>query len=236
MWYRGLLLLLLITFNTHAAKQLKSAVSGNFPNGLHARFIEYFSNQLGVEADIVQMPYARRLLELDDGSIELMVGVSGTAPIGNQTILLHPAYDTLNIGLFVLAGNETLFSEAEDMRKHLLSITRHANSDAILTAIPIEHIIPARSLEQKIEMLRKGRIDGFLHVAQSTDLRLEELGLRHEIVSASYQPQQVYQQFVAINTQSWLFEHKAKLEAIIVRGLASGDFKNIRRDYYAHTH
>ncbi|MBR9792078.1 MAG: transporter substrate-binding domain-containing protein [Gammaproteobacteria bacterium] len=236
MWYRWLLLLLLLSANTHAAKQLKSAVSGNFPNGLHAHFIKYISEQLNVEADIAHMPYARRLIELDDGSIDMMVGVSGTAPIGSHTILLKPAYDNLNIGLFVLAGNESLFAKADDMRKHLLSLTRHANSDAILSEIPAAHIVPARSLEQKIEMLLKGRIDGFLHVTQSTELRLRELGYTNNITQADYQPPEAYKQYIAVNNRSWLYAHKAELEAIIANGIANGDFQTIRRKYYAEAH
>lgn len=235
MWYRWLLLLLLLSGNTHAANQLKSAVSGNFPNGLHAHFIKYISEQLNVEADITHMPYARRLIELDDGSIDMMVGVSDTAPIGSNTILLRPAYDNLSIGLFVLAGNESLFIEAGDLRKHLLSLTRHANSDAILSEIPAAHIVPARSLEQKIEMLLKGRIDGFLHVTQSTALRLMELGYTNNITQADYQPPEVYQQYIAINNHSWLYAHKAELEAIIANGVATGAFQTIRHNYYANT-
>ena len=235
MWYRWLLLLLLLSGNTHAANQLKSAVSGNFPNGLHAHFIKYISEQLNVEADITHMPYARRLIELDDGSIDMMVGVSDTAPIGSNTILLRPAYDNLSIGLFVLAGNESLFTEADDLRKHLLSLTRHANSDAILSEIPAAHIVPARSLEQKIEMLLKGRIDGFLHVTQSTALRLMELGYTNNITQADYQPPEVYQQYIAINNHSWLYAHKAELEAIIANGVATGAFQTIRHNYYANT-
>lgn len=233
MWYRWLFVFGLFSWHSFAAPTLSSAVSGNFPDGLHARYIQYFSEQLGAQADIVLMPYARRLIELDDGTIDLMVGVSETAPVGAQTVLLQPAYDSLEIGIFVLAGNESNFTVADDLRKRLLSLTRHANSDAIIDNIPAEHIVPARSLEQKIDMLLKGRIDGFLHVAQSTSRKLNELGLTQKIVPATYQPPQSYRQYVAINTSSWLYDSKEELERIIRLGLANGDFNRIRQRYYA---
>lgn len=227
------LLLLFVTLHAHAAMQLKSAVSDNFPAGLQTRFIEYFSQQLGAEADIGYMTYARRLIELNDGNLDMMVGVSRNAPIGEHTVRLRPAYDRLKLGLFVLAGNEELLVQPEDITKRLLSLTRHAKSEAIFDLIPPENLVPARSLEQKIDMLLKGRIDGFFHIAPSTSLRLKELGLTEKIVPAIYQPTHVYEQFVAINTNSWLFAHRAALEAIIESGIANGDFDKIRHDYYA---
>ncbi|GGF61964.1 substrate-binding periplasmic protein [Alteromonas lipolytica] len=216
-----------------AAPNLNSAVSGDFPEGLQTQFIRYLSAKLNAEAVISTMPYARRLIELDDGSLDLMVGVSTSAPIGGHTVLIYPAYDSLQLGIYVLKGNENSINQAQDLRQHILSLTRYADSDAVLQDIPESHIVPARSLEQKIEMLLKGRLDAFIHVAPSTNLRLQQMGLATQIVPAAYQPSLELKQYVAVSKKSWLYQHIAKLESIISQGVANGDFAAIRREYYA---
>lgn len=214
-------------------EKIVSAVSTDFPEGLHTQIVHYLAEHLNADTDISLMPYARRLIELDSGDLNLMVGVSNTAPIGEHVIRLLPAYESLSIAIFVLAGREHEFNTMQAIQQHSIAITRYSSRQTILSSMAEENIVPARSLEQKIDMLLKHRVDSFLHVKQSTVLVLEQLGMTDNIVLADFQPPKEYEQHIAINKDSWLYAHKDKLENIIKAGIANGDFAELRKRYYA---
>lgn len=228
-----MLLLMIFSVSSYSQEKIVSAVSTDFPDGLHTQILHYLAEQLHTQADISTMPYARRLLELDSGDLDLMVGVSNTAPIGENVIRLQPAYESLSIAIFVLAGNENRFNTMESIQSHTIGVTRYTSRQTILGNMPKENIVPAHSLEQKIDLLLKHRVDSFLHVKQSTILTLEELELTNNIVLADYQPPKEYEQHIAINRNSWLWDHKDQIEKIIKNGIAKGDFAELRKRYYA---
>ncbi|MDC8832042.1 substrate-binding periplasmic protein [Alteromonas gilva] len=233
MSFRWLVLLAIVSSSVLAGPKLRSAVSPEFPTGLHYELIHYFAEKLDVPADIVLMPYARRLIEVNDGSIDLMVGVSMDVPIGEHIQRIEPPYESLKVALFVRADKADQLTSQADLRQLSIGVTMRSNIQSLFTEIPVDKTVMLPSIEQKIEMLMKGRIDGFTHIQQSTEVKLDELGLQHAITLANYQIDQVFAQHVVINKDSWLWQHKSRLEDIIKAGIACGDFAKIRQRYYA---
>lgn len=226
------LLLVLLSWGAQGEDVLRSAVSTNFPDGLHTHYLAYIANKLGVKSEVATMPYARRLLSVDNGTLDIMVGVSNTAPIGENTDRIEPAYESLSVAIFVLAGNESTINSIDSFHQYNISVTRNSSRQTILQHIPDNHIIPAVSLEQKIELLLKGRIDSFMHVKQSTLTTLITQNLYTKIRLADFQPPKEYEQHVVINKNSWLYQRKGDLEQIIRDGVAKGDFAHIRYRFY----
>lgn len=226
------LLLMLLSWSAHGKEVLRSAVSDNFPDGLHTYYLAYLANKLDVESEIGTMPYARRLLSVDNGTLDIMVGVSNTAPIGDNTLRLDPAYESLSVAIFVLAGNESSIDSINSFQQHIVGVTRSSSRQSVLENVPESHIVSVESIEQKIDLLLKGRIDSFLHVKQSTLTTLITQGLYTKIRLATFQPPQEYEQHVIINKDSWLYTRKDELEKIIRDGVANGDFAHIRHQFY----
>ena len=226
------LLVGIVSWGVHGSDVLRAAVSTNFPDGLHTQYLIYLADKLHVNYEIGTMPYARRLLSVDNGTTDIMVGVSNIAPIGSNTERLNPAYESLSLGIFVLAGNESTIQSIDSFDHLTIGVTRNASRQSLLKHVPDDHIVPAVSLEQKIDLLLKGRIDAFLHVRQGTFSRLITENLYNRIRPAHFQPPKEYEQHVAINKDSWLYLHKAELEKILRDGLANGDFAHIRHRFY----
>ncbi len=222
----------IVSWGVYGNDVLRSAVSTNFPDGLHTQYLTYFADKLHVPSEIGTMPYARRLRSIDNGTLDIMVGVSSVAPIGSNTERLNPAYESLSLAIFVLAGNESTIQSIDSFDHLTIGVTRNASRQSLLKHIPEEHIVPAVSLEQKIDLLLKGRIDAFLHVRKSTFSRLITENLYSRIRPADFQPSKELEQHVAINKDSWLYLRKAELEKILRDGLANGDFAHIRHRFY----
>ncbi|NVK58078.1 MAG: transporter substrate-binding domain-containing protein [Alteromonadaceae bacterium] len=235
MSFRWLVVLLVLSTSAVAQPKLRSAVSPDFPVGLHYELINYLAAKLDVPADIALMPFTRRLLELNNGSIDLMVGVSMDTPIGEHTQRMSPPYESLNVALFVLSENADRLSTKADLKLLNIGMTMRSSIESIMIGIPQNRTVQVPSIEQKIEMLIKGRIDAFTHIQQGAERKFKELHLQNRITLADYQIDHVFEQYVVINKDSWLWPHRSRLEYIIKTGVANGDFASIRRRYYRST-
>lgn len=61
------LLVGIVSWGVHGSDVLRAAVSTNFPDGLHTQYLVYLADKLHVDCEIGTMPYARRLLSVDNG-------------------------------------------------------------------------------------------------------------------------------------------------------------------------
>lgn len=212
---------------------IKSAVSPEFPDGLHTAYIRYIAAQLNTQTDIALIPYARRLRELNRGGIDMMVGVSNSAPIGDHVVRIDPPYESLSIAIFTRTDYPDKIDTMAALTKLSIAVTRSSSRQTILSQFDEHLIVEANDIEQKIDLLLKRRVDVFLHVKQSSLLKLEDLGLQDEIRLIDFQPPKDYEQHIAISRFSWLWDYRHQIENVIKRGITNGDFALIRRQYYA---
>ena len=219
-------------FSATADYVINASVSPEFPNGLHAKYLHYIAGKLNKDLVINPMPFARRLKSLKFGDIDIMVGLQqGHDPQGGYEYL-EPSYEALTHTLFVQKGQENLFQKAADLREHRIASTIDASyfEDFYQNQHPFN--IQVSSLKQKIELLRKGRVKAFIHFKESAFPVLTRMGLKGEIVMASYQPREEKRYFVALSRSSHLYKQKGLLIKIIEEGVKKGDFEQIRRDHY----
>lgn len=234
---RMLILILLLSVMPSAigivTHTIKSAVSPEFPEGLHTAYLRYIAEQLNTQADISLIPYARRLRELNRGGIDMMVGVSNTAPIGDHVIRIEPAYESLSIAIFTRRNYPDRIDSIAALKQLPIAITRSSSRQTILSQFDESLIVETNDIEQKIDLLLKKRVDVFLHVKQSSLLKLEDLGLLDSVRFTHFQPARDYEQHIAISRFSWLWEYRHQIETVVTQGIKNGDFSKIRRQYYA---
>lgn len=227
-----IMVLLLLSSGVYAEK-LVSAVSPEFPDGLQAQYIKYIARELRTELKILEMPYARRVRELEQGTIDMMVGVSNFLPLdGTAVARLHTPYESLAISLYV-AKDAPDIATVEALNHAIVAVTRHTSKVDIYAQIADENRVEVSSLQQKIELLLKGRVQAFFHVQESAELFIDDMTLREKIKRATLQPSQKFEQYIAINKHSWLWDHKDEIAEIVEKGVAEGTFLAIRTQYYA---
>lgn len=215
-----------------AQPMIHSAVSEQFPEGLHSQLIQYVARHLDVEVTISTMPYARRLMALENGTIDLMVGISGRANIGPNVYRIEPPYETISASVFTLTHNLAQFNDRNV--NATLAITRFSNKAAIYEQLPNIKLVSIETLDQKIEMLLKGRIGAFLHVHQSAMSKIKATNNGERIKPVELALIKAFGQYIAVNKNSWLFNRKEDIKAIISTGIRKGHFKSIRETFYAN--
>ncbi|WP_416306850.1 substrate-binding periplasmic protein [Neptunicella sp. SCSIO 80796] len=227
-----LVALLLLSPLTKAKPLLRSSVSPEFSQGLHAKYLQLIADKMEMKLDLYPMPFARRVVALKSGQIDLMVGMQRESNIQDEVIYIYPSYEKLRHTFFVLKEQQHQLKQFEDLQQMTIGVTIHAkyyqrfNQQADLALIAVS------SLRQKIDLLMKGRIDSFIHYQESTIPVLKSMALDGEIVKSDYQPTEYHPYYVTISEKSVLFPLKAKLSTVIRTATENGEFARIRQEHY----
>lgn len=211
---------------------LVSSVSEEFRGGVHEQYLSYLTDKLHMQLKIVPLPFNRRIQSLRKGEIDLMTGLRSNYEAREDFVFLQPSYVSSANGYFILAKNHTRLKSADDLKLLTVAITEHEKSYLDNVAHIEFNAVTVASLQQKIEMLLRGRIDAFEHVERSALLQLQKMGLSDEIILAEYKPTNMNHFHFALSTRSELMAKKAEMEAVIAQGVANGDFTAIRDGYY----
>ena len=216
-----------------AAPSIKSSVPPEFPNGLHSKYLQYIADKLQMPLEITPMPFGRRIIELEKGKLDLVVGLQRRSDEEDDVYYLFPAYEKLRHSLFVLKQRDFELNTFADLQPLSIGVTTHAKYYNFLLNPNKLTTVGVTSLQQKIKLLQKGRIDTFIHFRESTLPTLEKLGLAKEIELADYQPVESQAYYVAISRHSHLMGKKQKLAYIIQTAVNNNEFANIRRQHYS---
>ncbi|MDN4502609.1 transporter substrate-binding domain-containing protein [Alteromonadaceae bacterium BrNp21-10] len=211
---------------------LYSSVSPEFPDGLHAKYLRYIAEKMDMQLDLFPMPFARRVLALQNGKIDIMVGMQRENSSNDDIIYIFPSYEKLRHTLFVLKSNNTRLTNFEDLTKLKIGVTIHAKYYRYFQERGDLSFIAVSSLRQKIELLLKGRTDTFIHYQESTLPLLRELKLLDKVVPASFQPTESKDYYVTISEKSRLQPYKIRLQKVIENGVLNNDFGKIRQAHY----
>ena len=209
---------------------IKSSVSPEFPDGLHAKYLTYISEKLNVPIEIYPMPFARRLASLKDGTINLMVGLK-RSHVEDQFEFLYPNYEQLRASYFVRFDSPHLETAKTELNELVAGYSIDEKEMLQWANETFKHVVTVTSLEQKIRLLEKKRIDTFVHFESSARYKIRLLGLESVIIPAVYQPGDTLSYHFAINRQSELYLLKEDIEEIIAIGVENGDFEKIRYEH-----
>ena len=211
---------------------IKSSVSPEFVDGLHAKYLKHIADQANLPLDIYPMPFARRLASLKDGTINLMVGLK-RSHTEDGFEYLQPRYEELRASFFVRADSSLLSTPEAKLTQLVAGYSIDEKQMLQWARDNFAEVVTVTSLEQKIKLLEKRRIDTFVHFESSAKYKIRQLGLENVVVPAVYQPGERLSYHVAINIKSALYKIKPKLEKIIRNSVESGEFSRIRLTHEA---
>jgi len=211
---------------------IQSSVAPEFIEGLDAKYLHYLADKLSVNIKLTPMPFARRLIELEQGNIDIMVGLLKENKLTNNFILIEPAYYSSTSRLFSLKENAQKITQYEDLEGKLVGTIRFSkylpefdNNEKIIK-------VATSTLAQNINMLLSARTDMFIHFEESTLLTLKELSVEHLITKTPFQFNNNNQFFIGISTTSSLVKRQDELEEIIINGLKNNDFLRMKNTHF----
>lgn len=167
-----------------------------------------------------------------DARRDVMVGMQREDSTEDDIIYLYPAYEKLRHTFFVLASKQEKLLTFDDLMQLNIGVTIHAKYYQHFQQQPGLSLIAVSTLKQKIELLRKGRIDTFIHYQESTEPLLKRMHLDSKIVIAPYQPTEYNEYYITISKKSRLLPYREKLEKVVKAAAENGDFSKIRQQHY----
>jgi ABC-type amino acid transport substrate-binding protein len=211
---------------------IKSSVSAEFPDGVHFKYLTFLADELDMELAITHMTYNRRITSLRSGVIDIMTGLRSTFPENGDFVYLQPSYTSTSNAYFIRNDQRTRLSTIRDLDGKTIAIT--ANDKPYISALEKlgAKVVVILSLEQKIKLLQRKRIDAFEHVQSSGLSEIAKKGLSEQIIVAPYKTASVNHFHFALSTGSELMSRKSEIEAIIARAVEMGTFAKIRAEHY----
>lgn len=212
---------------------IRSAVSPDFLDGLHSKYLHYIAKKMDMKLDIKPLSFARRLRALKNGDLDLLVGLQIPQQRSTRLIYIEPPYQELASTIFMRVQEAEQVNEYQDLNDLRIAITEKVtyfdqfDNDRKLSKIAVD------SLQQKIHLLTMQRVDAFIHNKDSTQATLKAMELTNQVVTANYQPEQVRKYHFAINRTSFLGSHQKAIVSLVEQGINNGDFQRIREQHYA---
>jgi ABC-type amino acid transport substrate-binding protein len=212
---------------------IRAAVAEEFKNGLQSKYLKYFAEKLNLELELSTMPFARRLLQVKNGQLDLIVGIQKTEDRQDEFVYILPHYETLSYGIFTLKENRKNISSYQDFKGKHIGINRYSKYFRAFDHDDAMNKFKATGVLQNIELLLRKRIDAFMHYEESTLLLLEKIGKEDSIVKAVYQPGAETRYYLAISSHSPLKARQSELEQIVKTAINNKDLLTIRLNHYA---
>ena len=217
----------------------KSAVSPDFPNGLHYKLLQHISKKLNQPVDIQYAPFARRLNLLNNGQIDLVVGIRKTPEREKKYIFINPGYSIASggSGLYTLTKkfttDRTTDKAIDNKTTRLIAVTTGSLYLADYKLPYPYKKIEVASLEQCIKLLLRGRIHGFVHSKVAANRTLNLMSLTHKIslTERSVKNKGQVVNYIAIAKTSMLANKVEQLKQI-AQELRQGEYQKIYQQHY----
>jgi len=211
---------------------IKAALSREFKQGLHHQYLTYLAEKLGMEIQITTMPFARRMMELKKGNLDLIVGLQYSKSRAKDLIFIFPAYEKLSFRYFTLTQNTEEIQSNNDLIGKTIGVIRGAKYFPSFEQNTELQKYSFNNLRTNIDMLMLGRIDIFVHYEESTALMLKTMKVDHLIAKTNHQPKHTHEHYLAISKNSPLAAKTEQLEDIIERAISQQDFIKLRLEHY----
>ena len=231
-FFLHLVILVFVSSSSNAQELIRSSVSKEFMNGLQVKYLKNIAKHMNMEIEILPMPFARRIKELRQGNLDLLVGLQREDDEQDEVVYIAPSYETLRHTFFVRKPDIDQLVNFNDLRTLRIGVTRNAKYFERFNRETELIMVPVSTLAQKVALLQKGRIDTFIHFQESALPLIRDMGLQDEIVLAQYQPIEVNNYYVTISQNSPLFKQKHLVEIAVREAIANGEFATIRREHY----
>ncbi|WP_085300000.1 substrate-binding periplasmic protein [Cognaticolwellia mytili] len=219
----------------YKAKKLviRAAVAEEFKDGLHSKYLKYFADKLNVTLELSTMPFARRLRHIENGQLDLIVGIQKTEERQDEFVYILPHYELLSHRIFTLKENHHQIKSYQDLAGKHIGINHYSKYFQRFDNDENINKFRATGVVQNIELLLRGRIDAFIHYEESTLPLLSKMGKKGKITKSLYQPDYETLHYLAISSHSKLATRQDELKLIVEQAIKNNDLLNIRLDHYA---
>lgn len=214
--------------------QLLTSVSKEWKNGLQVQIIEAISKRLNIKVRIVHTPFARRLMLMEKGKLDFVVGIQRTNKRERYIHYISPPYKkTSDKAFFVLKGNKAIIKKYSDLYNLTIGTKIHSkyfskfDNDIKIKKIAVSN------LKQNFNMLLIKRVDAVIYSVSAGLNKVRDMKISDQLEIAEYFNPGEKLIYLGISKKSRLLKYVAQIEIIINEMVLNGEFEQIIHEYYS---
>lgn len=200
---------------------------------LDQAIVSAFATKLNAEVKGSKVPFARRLLQLKTGQIDLLVGILKNPEREDYAYFLTPPYKEKTNKIFIMRkGEGNQLKQYEDLYNLTVGVQIGSKYFPRFDEDLKIHKISSTEDESRLKMLLKNRFDALIHTEFYGTYLIYELGLQKQVEIAHYKYTKRNPVYMAISKKSPLFKRKDELQAVFGQMVQSGEIDTVIHTYF----
>lgn len=204
-------------------------VEGESLSGINADVLQEILRGMNLKLKIRKCPWKRCLTELENGNIDIFLGLFKTPEREKIYYYCEPAYkNRSDKAFYLIAGEGHRIKKYEDLYTlDIIGVTRGYKNferfdkdDRLPKAYVTEH-------HQNIMKLISGRVDAFIQTEEAADYLIKTQGYTDKIDKAPYKYSKINPSYFVISRNSPFMSRKAEFEKNLALFIKQGLYKKI---------
>lgn len=192
-----------------------------------------FANKFDAKVIGEKIPFARRLLQLENGKIDLLAGLLKDESRERYAYYLSTPYKNRTNKIFLMRNGEGKhLQKFEDLYKLDVGVQIGSKYFTKFDEDPKIVKIPSTDDESRIRMLLKNRFDALIHTEIYATHIVYKLGLQDKVEVAPFRYTNYNPVYIAISKQSELFKRKTELDKVFTQMVESGEMDKVIQSYF----
>lgn len=192
-----------------------------------------FAKKLNAEVTGEKVPFARRLLQLKNGQIDLLAGLLKDKAREKFAYYLSTPYKMKTNKIFLMRkGESKRLQRYEDLYNLEVGVQIGSKYFPRFDQDPKIIKYPSTNDESRIRMLLKNRFDALIHTENYATHIVHKLGLQDKVEVAPFKYTKINPVFIAISKKSALYQRKTELDEVFTKMVTSGEIDAVIQSYF----
>ncbi|WDP91181.1 MAG: transporter substrate-binding domain-containing protein [Desulfobacter sp.] len=218
-----------------SAQTYQSGLSREHASGIVSRIMQRVGEKLDINLEMKYAPFARRLLLMKSGKIDIMGGLLKRESRMAYIHFVSPPYvKTCRKVFFVRKGEARRIQAYEDLYGLEIGTKIHSKYFPRFDQDKNLNIQPVSSLEQNFKKLLLKRIDAVIYSYRSGYTTMMKMGITDQVEPAVYYFEGKNAVHIGISKKSPLMAEKDRVASVVKEMVESGEMKSIIDAFYTY--
>lgn len=226
----------LIVISLCSASQAREEWHSSFPPlaiDLDQAVTNAFAAKFGAVVKGDKAPFARRLMQLKIGEIDLLAGLLKDEIREGYAYFLSVPYKRKSNKIFIMRkGEGAKLQRYEDLYNLRVSVQVGSKYFSRFDKDPKINKYASTNDESRLQMLLKSRFDALIHTELYGTYIVHNLGLQDRLEVAPYKYTKHNPVYIAISKKSDLYQRKTELDKVFSQMVESGELDEVIQSYF----
>jgi polar amino acid transport system substrate-binding protein len=199
--------------------------------GLDIDILQELSQRTGIVFEIRRYPWSRALMEMQNGSVDLMTGLAFSKERAQFIDYLSPSYYACHPAFYGLFGVADTVKSYADLGRWSIGFVRGSRYFDSFDDDQKLHKKRFVTEEQLMNVALLGRVDLFIGTDCQVDHDLKRRGLSNQLKKSPFRPDHTIKLFIGISQRSTKLLLKRQIEQTLQKMLDDGTVRRLSSAY-----